>query len=440
MFSTFRDRTLSLWQSALQEAAAQEGEKPMAGLPLGPMRVAGTALAAALLERKPLSAAPDIRHFASFPALARLPAAALSAINGAVSKGWDCSRLAFELAQARAQNDQPKADKLHNLLKFSTCDPGWARTVDAFLRYYLLNKGNIPYRHGGDYVLADLPDKATVALLGDWGTGTDPANDLLKRVAAARPHVVFHLGDIYYSGTRLECERFLHNVTGILPPGTRVYTLSGNHDVYSGGAGYYWLIDQLKQQSSYFCVRNAHWQFLAMDTGRDDFDPFQVDSHAPALTSAEADWHLAKIRAAGGRKTVLLSHHPLFTAFEPIAHQAVNENLHDTFKDVLPDVAAWFWGHEHRLDIYGEYLGLKRGRCVGCSAVPVFEKDTFFDPKFPDVPLLQDPLASGKTVRLGARDGAYNLAYAVMELDGPAAVVSYYQSGADKPLFVEKIP
>src|SRR5262249_4094670 len=90
-----------------------------------------------------------------------------------------------------------------------------------------------------------------------------------------------------------------------------------------------------------------------------------------------------------------------------LAHQAVNENLYETFKDVLPNVAAWFWGHEHRLDIYGEYLGLKRGRCVGCSAVPVFEEDKFFDPKFPDVPLLQDPPGSGQTVRLGARDGAY---------------------------------
>jgi predicted phosphodiesterase len=299
----------------------------------------------------------------------------------------------------------PKAKRLQDQLKFSSCDPGWGKTVDAFLHYYLLNKGHIPYRHGGDYELEDLPAKAKVALLGDWGTGTEPANELLRQVAEAKPTVVFHLGDIYYSGTPQECQRFHANVTGILPAGTRVYTLAGNHDMYSGGAGYYWLVDQLKQQASYFCVGNAHWQFLAMDTGNDDFDPFRVESHAPALAPEEAEWHLAKIRQAGGRKTVLLSHHPLFSAFEPVAHAAVNEHLRNTFQGVLPDVSAWFWGHEHRLAIYDEYLGLKRGRCVGCSAIPVFTEDTFFNPKFGDVPLLKDKAGSGSTVRLGATGG-----------------------------------
>jgi DNA-binding transcriptional regulator YiaG len=40
------------------------------------------------------------------------------------------------------------------------------------------------YRGGGDYVLdVNLPDRATVALIGDWGTGTQTAAGLLAQVA-----------------------------------------------------------------------------------------------------------------------------------------------------------------------------------------------------------------------------------------------------------------
>ena len=43
--------------------------------------------------------------------------------------------------------------------------------------------------------------------------------------------------------------------------------------MYSGGDGYYWLIDQIGQQSSYFCLQNNDWQFIAMDTGHNDHNP-----------------------------------------------------------------------------------------------------------------------------------------------------------------------
>src|SRR5262249_35655520 len=155
---------------------------------------------------------------------------------------------------------------------------------------------------------------------------------------------------------------------------------------------------QLGQQASYFCLRNDAWQFLAMDTGYNDFNPFTVSSHVTSLTEIEANWHLEKIQQAGGRKTVLLSHHQLFSAYEPIGGEAVNPNLLATFKDCLGNVAIWFWGHEHRLDIYAPYLGLQRGRCLGCSAIPVFVENNYFKPKF-DVPLLKADDAS-QTIQL----------------------------------------
>jgi len=46
-------------------------------------------------------------------------------------------------------------------------------------------------------------------------------------------------------------------------------------------------------------------------------------------------------------KTILLSHHPLFGAFEDINGQPVNELLLQQAHDLLPHMTACFWGHEH---------------------------------------------------------------------------------------------
>ena len=91
--------------------------------------------------------------------------------------------------------------------------------------------------------------------------------------------------------------------------------------MYSGGAGYYKLVDQLGQRASYFCLRNANWQFVAMDTGftnsaiRLNFDPDDPDD-PHGLDKAEADWVCDKVTNAGGRNTILLSHHQPFSRFE----------------------------------------------------------------------------------------------------------------------------
>ena len=157
--------------------------------------------------------------------------------------------------------------------------------------------------------------------------------------------------------------------------------------MYSGGNGYYWLVDQLGQQASYFCLQNANWQFLAMDTGHNDNNPFTVNTNMTSLNSAEAQWHATRIQQAGGRKTVLLSHHQLFSPFGSVgavngAPYAYNPNLLSNFQGLLSQVACWFWGHEHTLAVYDPYpqMQLQRGRCVGCSAVPVFTNQQSYKP------------------------------------------------------------
>jgi predicted phosphodiesterase len=228
-------------------------------------------------------------------------------------------------------------------------------------------------------VVVDLGTKTKLAIIGDWGTGADVATNVLKQVAILKPDLLLHLGDVYYAGTQNEArDNFLdicRTVLGEIP----LYSLCGNHDMYSGGQGYYSLLDQIGQKSSYFCLRNDQWMFLAMDTGFHDNNPFNVSTNMTQLVTqdgwSEANWHLDQISKAENRKLVLLSHHQLFSPFGSVgAVEAVpyayNPNLYDVFESVLPKLEWWFWGHEHTLGIFQPYMGLKRGRCIGALGRP----------------------------------------------------------------------
>ncbi|PYQ58004.1 MAG: hypothetical protein DMF53_21325, partial [Acidobacteria bacterium] len=190
---------------------------------------------------------------------------------------------------------------------------------------------------------------------------------------------------------------------------------------------------------SYFCLRNDNWQFLAMDTGYNDRDPFTVLSNLTFLNPPEVPWQQDKIQNAGGRKTVLLSHHQLFSAFGSVGNDtqgnplACNPNLQAAFtvngESLLGQVAWWFWGHEHNLDIYQPYVGLANGCCIGAGAVPMLVGD---DPYTPATGLT---LPSGESAlpqiiagtQLGTNGTFYSHAYAIMTLTGTDAQVTFYQ-------------
>ena len=188
------------------------------------------------------------------------------------------------------------------------------------------------------------------------------AVSLLQQVKSFEPDILLHLGDVYYSGTQDEMQaRFLDvcaSVFGVAIP--RCFSLSGNHDMYSGGAGYYWLVDRLGQGASYFAAQNDDWLFIAMDTGLHDTDPKQLGSAATFVDPREAAWVNDLTNGSQNQKIVLFSHHPLFTAFDPISGAAVNTLLLEQIRPSLPKLTVWFWGHEHRLAVYDPFLGLAR--------------------------------------------------------------------------------
>ena len=183
-------------------------------------------------------------------------------------------------------------------LDAGTCDPRWAQTITECAKYFGINGTRarpwyVTPVEAGDKVIT-IKRGAKIGLIGDWGTGAEPARRVLEELKQTEPDILVHLGDIYYSGTEMECQEKFETVVEEVFDRRRtklpVYTLSGNHDMYSGGVGYHSLIQRLNtgftdvkaasmvQPASFFCLRSEdeNWQLLAMDTGRNDYSPFSV--------------------------------------------------------------------------------------------------------------------------------------------------------------------
>ncbi|MGM4932703.1 metallophosphoesterase family protein [Tardiphaga sp. 619_E2_N8_5] len=451
-FDTFKDHFLSLYQSAVSDVARKIDEKP-------------TLTSRAALQRSARSVLPDVAADIARREFARqrgLPVPPIGMTTRELTKpeiAAVCANLAFQYLKARLSNDAVALSELNDEFKAGTCDPAWLSTIDEYVQYFGKGGGRneIPYIRAatvGAHIIEIKPD-AKIAIVGDWGTGAQPALRVLKHIADDKPDVLIHLGDIYYSGTPLECEtNFSDPVNRIVRasnPDTKIFTLSGNHDMYCGGVGYYELIKTLNpapfvQPASFFCLRTSdlRWQFLAMDTGLHDYSPTSVAETITYLESDELDWHVQRVNEFPG-KTILLSHHQLFSAFSAIGsapngqRSSLNPKLYEAFQKLNHSnkIAAWYWGHEHTLSIYDPYAGLQRGRCLGHGAVPTSTADRIYRP----LPDLTDAPSIKDRTQLAQVGGVYAHGYSVLALQPDFCSATYFQdmAGRKNQMFEERI-
>jgi hypothetical protein len=458
-FETFRDPFLSLYQSAVTEVGKRLDEKAVSRQGSMIRERLGLQRSEASLAR---THATDIakREYAKTLGLAPPATGMAERELTAPDRVRVCAEIAFRYMKARVSGDKVALAEVTGEFRKGACDPLWAKTIEEHLKFFGADgrRNAIPYRRAKEVGTSaiEIAAKARVAIIGDWGTGAQPSISVLKKIAAANPDIVIHLGDIYYSGTPAECQgNFRQIVNQVLRrdnPILPVFTLSGNHDMYSGGLGYYALIDQLntdphRQRASFFCLRTSDqaWQFLAMDTGYHDNNPVTVNDAVTFLEDDELAWHRDRIREFPG-KTILLSHHQLFSAYSSIGaaaqdgkRQASNPRLLEAFQQLATDgrIAAWFWGHEHTLSIYKPFAGLERGRCLGHGAVPVSLADEIYKP-VEGLALVPEIM---ENTNLGAQGGAYAHGFSIVDLDVESANVAYFQDLNDKPreMFSETI-
>ena len=305
--------------------------------------------------------------------------------------------------------------------------------------------------------------------------------------------VFLHLGDIYYCGLPYECQDYFHNVfvnvgqqlqadinDSNFNPNPPIFTLPGNHEYYSYGYGYFQLLDtlnknvpniaaKLSQQCSFFCLRTEdnRWQFLGMDTGQADgnallaaleglgdlakdwfntnlpewgwvqwlshlaqntYDDF-VGPFQPTLNNDELNWLKEKLDHFPG-KTIMLSHHQLFTRQAKINHNNpvyLNTWLDKNFSYYFTNkIAAWYWGHEHSFALYMDGLwGLNKGRLLGSSSYEAtLGKDGPYVNNHPMVPFA--PNMEEKLIQQN-KNGLYHHVGAILHQKDSVMKAKYYQ-------------
>ena len=316
--------------------------------------------------------------------------------------------------------------------KFGPCDAGW---VESVISKGLSLLGSRPKFVDGRAPEIGIADDARLVVVGDWGTGLTWAQavgrEMAKHVAAAKSEGrevhVLHLGDVYYSGWKEEYRsRFLpYWPVRSAEEGVPSWAINGNHDMYSGGHGYfgYLLRDPrfaAQNGSSYFCLQNEHWQLLGLDSAYEDED----------LAGDQGDW-VAKKQMASDRKTMLFTHHEPFSAYTALEPPPMLERLGKAF-EVRP-VDAWLWGHEHLACVYQPQPQpyLRFGSCIGHGGVPVLlEKD---EKPHPEV-----------TWRAHEHRQIFEnlwqlFGFAVLDFDGPGIDVAYYDQRGGNPVNEERI-
>jgi hypothetical protein len=441
--STVKDAHLSLWQAAVSQAVDGAKEEAAQSAERGDTNVDPIEVAtAAVVEAKDPCIDCESEPLPADAELAELSALHYQIAEAELSKNPIDKRIAERILASVDADGSPAGSIMRTAVGMFKI---FANRLNRPVYHDWKEKGN------GDINFSTiewrLPAKGRVALISDWGTGYADAIMVLRAACAFDPDAIIHLGDIYFAGTEGECRRKVltpvrrwarHNDTGEPIP---FFNLAGNHDYYSGGAGYHWLLGELNdgpaaQPASYFTLRSEDdgWQFLAMDTGYDSRNDVIYSHQFGAVPQPEeVEWLHHKLETFGGR-THLLSHHQAWSNHAEFGgdaddlvppFDAVNRRLLAVVEPYREKISGWFWGHEHNLMVYKPYLGLN-ARCVGHSARPVRDYSSEVQSRYRYA--IED-------VHPSLRPGSsyLNHGFEIIDLQGKGkpSVVSYYQVLAD---------
>jgi len=186
--------------------------------------------------------------------------------------------------------------------------------------------------------------------------------DTIKRQGGFE--VLLHLGDVYYAGTKKEVQdRFLDKWPK--SAGRISRALNSNHEMYSGGEGYFDLtLPAFNQPFNYFAMANKNWLLICLDSGY----------HEHTVDDEQAEWVENVIAQHGANRSVLLfSHHQLFSLYDSQGPKLARQ-LHKVLTS--GKVVAWYCGHEHRCVLYNPHPIYKlRLRCLGHGGMPCKRED-----------------------------------------------------------------
>lgn len=299
---------------------------------------------------------------------------------------------------------------------FSQLDKGWLYASVLYILWLYEEVPNAPIGQANPTPPAiTLPNSPTltVALIGDWGTGSwddcgtqGPATAIMQQLQALnpRPDIVIHLGDVYYAGTghlSLAVNALmilLSGETGVTylpdedtfrlvqrwwsPSPPQSFTLNSNHEMYSGANGYYYdalgsslFAAQNKLKSSYFALYYQDWAILGLDSAfySTAFFNMQGALQTPS-DSTQVKW--VKGLNLAGKKVIAFTHHTALSIDGlPISGNQLYDDMYAALNNQDPDY--WYWGHTHNGVVYNSNATMSSHRqtktlcrCVGHAALP----------------------------------------------------------------------
>jgi hypothetical protein len=280
---------------------------------------------------------------------------------------------------------------------------GWAKSLFTWVKRIKPHKWQT-----APTVPDELPNTLRAGILGDWGTGlygAKPCADSIQNDPKDYG-LLLHLGDVYYSGTDSEvAERFLD----LWPkkPNAINRACNSNHEMYAGGYAYFkQTLKTFKQPASYFALQNDHWLLVGLDSAYEEGE----------LANDQVAWLEGLLANAGNRRTILFTHHQLFSRAEKS-----KAKMQSQLGELLTSkrIFAWYWGHEHRCMIYDQHpvWGIY-GRCVGHSGFPYF----------------RDKFTEGTITQHGPQDTAWrkvdfkNMVPGGLILEGPNPYISGHEN------------
>jgi len=266
--------------------------------------------------------------------------------------------------------------------KYESLDAGW---LEALLVW--IETGTRRAAFGPTPATVTIPNDASVAIIGDWGTGDfgskgSPSGSALigQYISQTlKPEITIHLGDVYYTGID-DNER--DKLVEIFPAGSLgSYTLNSNHEMYPGATGYFGValansIFAAQRNTSYFCLQNDDWAIVGLDSAyyADYWDLYLSGTLVEPNGESEQLAFLTQIAQSGRQLIVLTHHNPLSLAGQPndLWSQVVGA-LTNTPSASKP--VTWYYGHAHNGAVYLDVPGQKgsptvRPRLSGHAAVP----------------------------------------------------------------------
>ena len=345
---------------------------------------------------------------------------------------------------------RPPKYNMHGLVRQNIFQWIWKNVLHLGNTHYTYQTYNNAAINNGIFKMHDTPGtEISVSLLGDWASDTPESHNVAALCGSIERDYSIHLGDSYYVGNEKEIANCFNTTFGAPWPygKTGSFALLGNHEMYSSGKVYFTqllpymhLFDETAQQqeASFFCLENNHWRIIGLDTGYHSLRGFLGlrSNNNLKLHDKQMEWLRNIVQLPGDERGIIfLSHHQPFSAFEDEYLNPARQifELLDKEREVL-----WFWGHEHRLALYGEnnlYNGLKvYGRCMGNGGMPVeIEKEPKENNKRKLV--LFDKRERKKID--GKHPVGYN-GYTVLKLDGPKLKIEYYDDNNTNDLKQER--